>query len=47
MGNAIIGVGSKVNKASIIWFEGAKDYKHFEFLWKAVTQDPLTVTPNP
>jgi len=46
-GNAIIGVGSKINKASIIWYEKAKDYRHFEFIWKAKTADPLTVTPNP
>jgi hypothetical protein len=47
IGNAIIGVGSKVNKTSIIWYEKAKDYRHFEFIWKAWTQDPANVIPNP
>lgn len=45
--NPIIGVGSKIKKPSIIWLDGAKDYLHFEFIYKAVTVDPRTVTPNP
>ena len=45
--NPIIGVGSKIKKPSIIWMDGAKDYLHFEFIYKAVTVDPRTVTPNP
>lgn len=45
--NPIIGVGSKIKKPSIIWMDGAKDYLHFEFIYKAVTPDPRTVTPNP
>lgn len=45
---AIIGVGSKINKRSIIWLEGErKNYLHFEFIWKAVTVNPVTVTPDP
>lgn len=43
----IIGVGSKIKKPSIIWLDGAKDYLHFEFIYKAATPDPRTVTPNP
>lgn len=33
MGGNIIGVGSKVNQRSIIWFEKAKNYRQFEFIW--------------
>jgi hypothetical protein len=45
--NAIIGVGSKIDKSSIMLFEGQKNYKSFEFIYKAITQDPRTVIPNP
>jgi hypothetical protein len=45
--NPIIGVGSKIDKRSIIWMDGAKDYLHFEFIYRAVTVDPRTVTPDP
>lgn len=45
--NAIIGVGSKINKRSIIWLKGEKNYLHFEFIWKAETANPATVVPNP
>jgi type II secretory pathway pseudopilin PulG len=45
--NAIIGVGSKINKSSIVWFEGEKNYQRFEFIWKAVTVNPAYVTPDP
>lgn len=45
--NAIIGVGSKINKNSVAQFEGQNNYMHFEFIWKIVTVDPATVTPNP
>jgi hypothetical protein len=45
--NAIIGVGSKINKRSIIWLKGEKNYLHFEFIWKIVTADPANVTPDP
>jgi hypothetical protein len=33
--NIVIGVGSKVNKASIIRYEGAKNTRLFEFIWNA------------
>jgi hypothetical protein len=47
VGAGIIGVGSKINKGSIISFEGEKNYLHFEFIWKVQTADPATVVPNP
>jgi hypothetical protein len=33
VGGSIIGVGGKINKKSVIWYEKAKDYRHFEFIW--------------
>ncbi|HXA83273.1 MAG TPA: hypothetical protein VNY56_09210 [Methylomirabilota bacterium] len=33
IGGNIIGVGSKVNKASVIWYDKAKNYRQFEFIW--------------
>jgi hypothetical protein len=33
IGGNIIGVGSKVNKASIIWYDKARNYRQFEFVW--------------
>lgn len=33
VGGNIIGVGSKVNKTSIIWYDKAKNYRQFEFIW--------------
>jgi hypothetical protein len=33
LGGNIIGVGSKVNKSSIIWYDKAKNYRQFEFIW--------------
>jgi hypothetical protein len=33
IGGNIIGVGSKVDKASIIWYDKAKNYRQFEFIW--------------
>jgi hypothetical protein len=33
MGGNIIGVGSKINKKSIMWYEKAKNYLQFEFVW--------------
>src|SRR5712664_3894277 len=33
LGGSIIGVGSKVNRASIIWYDKAKNYRQFEFVW--------------
>jgi hypothetical protein len=32
----IVGVGSKVNRASTLHYEGAKNYLQFEFIWNAV-----------
>jgi hypothetical protein len=33
MGGNIIGVGSKVDKRSFRWYEKAKNYREFEFIW--------------
>jgi hypothetical protein len=33
MGGNIIGVGSKINKKSFRWYEKAKNYLQFEFIW--------------
>ncbi len=33
IGGNIIGVGSKINKKSIMWYEKAKNYLQFEFVW--------------
>lgn len=33
IGGNIIGVASKVNKKSFLWYEKAKNYKQFEFIW--------------
>lgn len=33
VGGNIIGVGSKINKASFMWYEKAKNYRQFEFIW--------------
>jgi len=33
MGGNIIGVGSKVDKPSILWYNQAKNYRQFEFIW--------------
>jgi len=33
VGGNIIGVGSKVNQKSIIWYDKAKNYRQFEFIW--------------
>ena len=33
IGGNIIGVGSKVNQRSITWYEKAKNYRQFEFVW--------------
>jgi hypothetical protein len=32
-GGKIIGVGSKIDKRSIIWWNGAQNYLQFEFVW--------------
>jgi hypothetical protein len=41
IGGNIIGVGSKINKKSIQWYEKAKNYLQFEFVWDP-SVDPLT-----
>jgi len=33
IGGNIIGVGSKIDKPSFMWYEKAKTYKEFEFIW--------------
>ena len=33
MGGNIIGVGSKINKKSVIVYDKAKNYRLFEFIW--------------
>jgi hypothetical protein len=33
IGGNIIGVGSKIDKKSIIWYDKAKNYRQFEFIW--------------
>ena len=33
IGGNIIGVGSKIDKASFVWYEKAKNYREFEFIW--------------
>jgi hypothetical protein len=52
IGGNIIGVGGKINQKSIIWYDKAKDYRHFEFIWDP-SVDQLTgqrigqIPPNP
>jgi len=52
IGGNIIGVGGKINQKSIIWYDKAKDYRHFEFIWDP-SMDQLTgqrigqIPPNP
>jgi type II secretory pathway pseudopilin PulG len=52
VGGNIIGVGGKVNQKSIIWYDKAHDYRHFEFIWDP-SVDQLTgqrvgqIPPNP
>jgi len=33
IGGNIIGVGSKINKSSFLWYQKAKNYRQFEFIW--------------
>ena len=33
MGGNIIGIGSKVNKQSFVWYEKARNYRLFEFVY--------------
>jgi uncharacterized membrane protein YgcG len=55
VGGNIIGVAGKTNQKSIIWYEKAKNYKQFEFIWDpskeningaAVSQFPGTAPTN-
>jgi len=43
----IIGVASKIDRSSIMRLDGADNYLQFKFIWKVVTANPSTVTPNP
>jgi hypothetical protein len=40
MGGNVIGVGSKINQASFMVYDKAKNYRQFEFIWDP-TQDPM------
>jgi hypothetical protein len=42
MGGNIIGVGSKINRGSVIVYDQAKNYRQFEFIWDP-SKDPLTI----
>jgi hypothetical protein len=33
IGGNIIGVGSKIDKKSFMWYDRAKNYREFEFIW--------------
>jgi hypothetical protein len=44
-GSAVVGVGSKVDKQSIRWYQKAKNYQQFEFFWLP-TQDVLSALPS-
>jgi hypothetical protein len=33
VGGNIIGIGSKIDQKSVIWYENAKNYREFEFIW--------------
>jgi hypothetical protein len=41
IGGNIIGVGSKINKKSFLWYDKAKNYRLFEFVWDPST-DSIT-----
>lgn len=45
IGGNIIGVGSKVNQASIIWYDKARNYRQFEFVWDP-SKEPLNGGAN-
>jgi type II secretory pathway pseudopilin PulG len=51
IGGNIIGVGSKINKRSFLWFQKAKNYRQFEFIWDpntdSITGQPVGATPTP
>jgi len=45
VGGNIIGVGSKVNQKSIIWYDKAKNYRQFEFIWDP-SKEPVSGGSN-
>jgi hypothetical protein len=45
VGGNIIGVGSKVNQKSIIWYDKAKNYRQFEFIWDP-SKEPINGGAN-
>jgi hypothetical protein len=55
IGGNIIGVGSKVNHSSVIWYDKAKNYRQFEFVWDpskepvngGTNAGPVGVPPQP
>jgi hypothetical protein len=50
IGGNIIGVGSKVNKKSFLWYQQAKNYRQFEFIWdpsKDLTMGKVPLAPVP
>lgn len=47
MGGSIIGVGSKVNKSSIMVFEKAQNYHLFEFIWNPSQEMGVISSPAP
>jgi type II secretory pathway pseudopilin PulG len=46
IGGNIIGVGSKVNRKSFLWYEKAKNYRQFEFIWDP-TKDMIIGRASP
>ncbi|HUL34988.1 MAG TPA: hypothetical protein VL128_13975 [Candidatus Eisenbacteria bacterium] len=45
VGGNIIGVGSKVNQKSVIWYDKAKNYRQFEFIWDP-SKEPINGGTN-
>jgi hypothetical protein len=45
IGGNIIGVGGKINQKSIIWYEKAKNYRQFEFVWDP-SKEPINGGAN-
>jgi len=45
IGGNIIGVGSKVNQSSIIWYDKATNYRQFEFIWDPA-KEPISGGAN-
>jgi hypothetical protein len=46
MGGNIIGVGSKINKSSIIIYDKAKNYRLFEFIWDPSKDNVMAGQPG-